>query len=90
MARQELYPCYDGKASFYGKAMVETVGEIKKLYSYGTYVASIIGDSAEVYDWYSATTGRHIKEFLKQNGFLAIGKAQILKDYGCEVKNGKE
>lgn len=81
---QILYPYYDNRQSFYGKAKVEHAGEIKKLYSYDTYVASIIGDKAEVYGWYSNTTGRHIKEFLKQNGFKAISKEQILKDYGTE------
>ena len=36
---------------------------------------------AEVYGTYSATTLRHIKEFLKQNGFKADSKSQIEKDY---------
>lgn len=78
---KELYPCYDNRQSFYGKAKVDESGNVKKLYSYGTHVASIVDGKAEVYGWYSNTTGRHIKEFLKQNGFWAVSKEQILKDY---------
>ena len=34
-------------------------------------------------DWnYSRTTLRHVKEFLKQQGYKAESKEQILKDYG--------
>ena len=36
-------------------------------------------------DRISQTTLRHIKEFLLQNGFKAINKAQILRDYKQEV-----
>ena len=35
----------------------------------------------DVFGLYSVTTLRHIKEFLKQNGFKAETKAQIAKDY---------
>ena len=37
---------------------------------------------AYVVDTYSQTTLRHIKEFLKQNGFKADSKKQIMEDYG--------
>ena len=67
---------------------------ITKLRSYSTIVAEIkpfefLSDGtplykAYVYSWDSQTTGRHIKEFLKQHGFRANNKAQILRDYGVE------
>jgi hypothetical protein len=74
---------YDSRASFYGKARVEVDDQgIKRLISYTTHVASIIGGRAVVFDTYSATTLRHIKEFLRQNGFKADNAKQIMKDYG--------
>ena len=84
--RTELYPNYDSRKSFYGKAIVETEpGKPVDLYSYGTLVARI--DYAQsptipqVFGTYSATTLRHIKEFLKQNHFTADNKTQIINDY---------
>ena len=84
----ELVPQYDARKSFYGKAKVETDTElgVTSLYSYGTLVAAVfryMGDNgrAAVYGTYSATTLRHIKEFLKQHGFTAKTKDQILADY---------
>lgn len=66
---------------------------VAALYSYGTLVAAIFpevsldegahtrDERAIVYGIYSATTLRHIKEFLRQNGFKAESKAQIVADY---------
>lgn len=82
----ELKPKYDHHVSFYGKAVVLSEdGDRLKLYSYGTHVATIcetnhgysIAPYAEVYGWYSATTARHINEFLKQHGFLPMTKQQM-------------
>lgn len=87
----ELLPQYDARKSFHGKAKVETDTElgVTSLYSYGTLVAAVfryMGDNgrAAVYGTYSATTLRHIKEFLKQHGFTAKTKDQILADYTPE------
>lgn len=78
----ELYPRYDSRASFYGKAKeIEYDDGRVELKSYSTIVAVIKDGKAMVNGWYSATTGRHIKEFLKQHGFKAENKAQILKVY---------
>lgn len=78
----ELSPRYDSRASFYGKARVEIDDDgVKRLISYTTHVATIRGKVAVIYDTYSATTLRHIKEFLKQNGFKAETSKQIVKDY---------
>lgn len=91
-----LNPIYDGRKSFYNKAIVtenaviwadgQTVradGE-KHLYSYNTEVCYIDAQKKVhlLPKWnFSATTLRHIKEFLKQNGFTADTKKQIEKDY---------
>lgn len=90
----QLETRYDSRASFYGKATVEQTYNADgttelKLISYTTTVARIkrtvnLSDTgeAEVYGTYSQTTFRHIKEFLKQNGFKAESAKQIMADYG--------
>lgn len=84
----ELTPRFDTRASFYGKARVEILPDnTKRLYSYDTHIASITpDDEVVIYGTYSATTLRHIKEFLRQNGFRAENKAQIERDYMKEVQ----
>lgn len=77
----EMQPQYDGHKSFYGKAFVErwntANGMIYKLKSYGTTVATVTPTSdwgvvPETYEvkvamgLLSATTLRHVKEFLAQ------------------------
>lgn len=84
-----LKPIYDNRKSFYNKATVTEDINGRYLTSYSTVVARITDKNngykivpyVEVYGTYSATTLRHIKEFLKQNGFKAESKAQIEKDY---------
>ena len=71
----------NSQKSFYGKARVEVVEGVINLWSYQTLVAIIRDGKAEVKGWYSNTTGRHIKEFLLQNGFEATSKKQILGEY---------
>lgn len=90
MYKYDLSPRYDARASFYGKAVVtDNEDGTVELRSYGTLVAKITipNDTPEVYGWFSNTTGRHIKEFLKQYGFKAENKSQILKDYYKEKNN---
>jgi hypothetical protein len=79
----ELCPYYDSAKSFYGKAKVFEIENDVFLVSYDTVVAFYNRDTkiVQVYDTYSATTLRHIKEFLKQSGFKAESKKQIEKDY---------
>lgn len=77
----QLEPRYDARSSFYGKAKISTGNNRTTLSSYGTDVAYIENGKAVVKGTYSDTTLRHIKEFLKQNGFKAENQAQILKDY---------
>ena len=87
----ELHPRYDSRQSFYGKARVDTgdKNDKNKLYSYDTLVAEMIDGKPVVYGTYSATTLRHIRDWLKQNGFKAENKAQIEADYMKEAKECK-
>lgn len=77
----ELIVEYDKRKSFYRKARVRQEENRLVLISYNTEVAYIEDNKAVVEGSYSQTTLRHIKEFLKQNGFKAVNKKQILKDY---------
>ena len=89
----ELQPQFDSRQSFYGKAFVSMDSDaagnpVSRLSSYDTHVASILIDShgleyvALFPQWdSSATTLRHVKEFLKQKGFKAETKAQMRADY---------
>jgi hypothetical protein len=78
----DLRVMYDARSSFYGKARVRETSTGKQLISYSTIVAEIKNGKAIVFGKYSATTTRHQKEFLKQNGFYADNIKQMLKDYG--------
>ena len=78
-----LEPRYDSRKSFYGKAKVED----DKLYSYNTLVAEIKDGKPVVYGLYSQTTARHIKEWLRQNGFKAESSKQIMNDYGVKEES---
>lgn len=83
----ELCPYYDSAQSFYGKAKVIEIENDVFLVSYDTIVAFYNRETkiAEVVDTYSATTLRHIKEFLRQSGVKAETKKQIERDYMKEV-----
>ena len=83
MSIMELCPYYDSAKSFYGKAKVIEIENDVFLMSYNTIVAFFNRNTkvAKVIGTYSATTLRHIKEFLKQSGFKAETKKQIEKDY---------
>lgn len=68
----ELMTRYDARASFYGKAIVEELGNTITLISYCSEVARLNNGVFEInsnipdYLLYSNTTLRHIKEFYKQ------------------------
>lgn len=82
-----LEPRFDTKKSFYKKAKIKEFVGKKVLQSYSTDVAEVRNGKAVVKGLYSPTTTRHIKEFLKQQGFKADTSKQIMKDYGFkEVK----
>lgn len=98
----ELQPLYDGRKSFYGKAFVERWntenGTQYVLKSYGTVVAKVTptyaDNETEAYDveigmkYLSATTLRHVKEFLAQtdDAFRSITLQWLRK----AVKDGRE
>ena len=81
MRTYELNASYDSRQSFYGKARVIEEGNKQTLISYNTEVATIENGKAKVNGTYSATTLRHIKEFLLQNGFDADSKKFIEENY---------
>ena len=84
MKMYELGCIYDPRESFYGKAKVVEDRGCQTLYSYDTPVAKINrkGKVTLLTEWdYSQTTMRHIKEFMRQNGFKADTVAQIRKEY---------
>ena len=76
-----LKPIYEDKASFYKKAIIKKEGNKTILLSYYKEVAYIENGKAKVLSLDSQTTIRHIKEFLKQNGFKVESLKQIEKDY---------
>lgn len=81
---------YDSRKSFYNKASVSD--DTNDLYSYGVHVMTIKDGKPRIVcreDQLSQTTLRHIKEFLKQKGFPAISKQQIIKDYLTECAGKK-
>lgn len=81
---EELTTRYDSRKSFYGKAHVihESNGTIL-LQSYSTIVASINANKQlKVNGTYSATTLRHIKEFIAQYTNLgSLNKKEIETEY---------
>lgn len=88
--RYDLGTEYDARKSFYGKAKVDVRDDGSQvLYSYGSPVCQIKDGKAYLlvhvngYASYasSQTTLRHVKEFLKQNGFKADSLKQMEKDY---------
>ena len=82
--REFLEPRYDGAQSFYRKAEVVQTRTGFLLESFRVPVVLISEKTVFLgTDWnYSRTTIRHVKEFLKQQGYKAESKEQILKDYG--------
>lgn len=79
----ELQPQLDNAQSFYKKAYTlhNNDGSIQ-LKSYDTIVATFKAGNVTVNDTYSATTLRHIKEFIYQTtGVSGLSKNDIEKDY---------
>lgn len=79
----ELQPQLDHAQSFYKKAYTlhNDDGSIQ-LKSYDTIVATFKAGNVTVNDTYSATTLRHIREFIYQTtGVSGLSKKSIEKDY---------
>lgn len=67
----------NGTKSFYGKAVIIEKDGIKYLKSYETIVCGIIdGQLVRFWDSYSATTQKHINEFLYVNNMQGLNKKQ--------------
>ena len=75
----ELQPIHSSQKSFYGKARVENLENgHKELYSYSTKVCELDNNNNIVdIGYYSATTSRHINDFLQQNGHNKMTKKEI-------------
>lgn len=76
MTIENLKPRYDSAKSYYGKAKVITEDDGSlALKSYETIVMRIVnGVPIRTWDGYSATTMRHVNDFMMQNGFERGGK----------------
>lgn len=89
----DLATQYDSRKSFGGKAKVVTDSDgTQILYSYNTPVVELEkGKKVKLLPAWnsSATTLRHVKEFLLQNGFEAGSKAQIAKLYSDMTESKK-
>lgn len=69
---------FDARQNFYGKATVRVYDNgDEDLVSYNTVVAEKRNGKIKIKGWYSQTTGRHINEYLQQNGYLPMTKKQI-------------
>lgn len=81
---KELLPSLDRHKSFYGRAHTVTCGDRIALYSYRTKVAEYNLQTRKmvVLGTYSATTLRHIKEFLYQHGFGINSKSDVERFIG--------
>ena len=77
MIRTFDLPCMDSQKSFYGKAIVSTVGNDKYLTSYKTVVCGIVnGEFVKYWDNYSNTTMKHINSFRLFYGLNKIRKQE--------------
>lgn len=76
---------HNGRQSFNGKALVDIDGDSKKLYSYGTLVASIDEDKNIHRHWDcstpTATTMAHIKSFVIEELGEQAGEKFNAKEY---------
>lgn len=103
MTMYELDARYDARKSFYGKAMVEegvtndnSPRNAVRLYSYGTLVAEVIDGRGVVLHELalcSATTIRHVREFLRQYSSLGydipVKKLRKLQELSRSEEDGE-
>jgi len=76
-----LEPIYSCRSSFNKEAFVVSEDDKKILFSLHEKVCIIENGKASVKDLHTASDVIHVKEFLKQNGFKAKNKSQIIIDY---------
>ena len=89
---KELKPIYANVNSFYKKAWILEDEENIILQSYNSMVAEYNKATKELYfrGYCSATTLRHIKEFMLQLGFKPISKKEQLKLWENDIPLKKE
>lgn len=77
----ELTPLNSTQKSFYGKAIVKEYSNgAKLLYSYDTFVCGLRPNNEISHiEYHSLTTGKHINEFLIQNGIAKMTKKEIVE-----------
>lgn len=72
-----LVPRVSRVKSFYKKAVIQPFPGGLTLYSYGTPVCTVCdGKVFRCWDGWSATTARHVNEFLQQNGLAPLCKSE--------------
>lgn len=77
---------YDNRKSFYGKAKVKQDGDTITFVSYGIDIISIKnGQLNPLWNGYSMTTSRHIKEFFKQFYGVEVNKKTFEKIQNKEI-----
>lgn len=86
----ELFPRYDARKSFYGKAHIIETSKTIKLKSYDTIILQYSKQSKTIKFLcrdprsFSQTTNRHVNEFLKQfTNTSPLSKKEILKSIGA-------
>lgn len=85
---QTLQPKFDRCQSFYNKAKYEVVdNQLTILYSYNTKVAQIFKNKVYIYNEYSKTTVRHIREFLSQFSPKTDQSLQNIRQIILETNN---
>ena len=66
----ELYPRYDSRKSFYGKAhVIDYENGTMELQSYSTIVSRVVNGKVEHLGKWNMTTSRHQREFERQFAF---------------------
>lgn len=79
----KLQVVYANVKSFYEKATVKTDGQYTMLFSYGTFICELkdgkINAFSDNMDHYTATTMRHLNEFLQQHDIEKFTKAKWTK-----------
>ena len=82
----ELTCIYNNQKSFGGKAKIREEENSKILISYNTEIVSVSnGKITSLYDGWSQTTGKHIKEFFQQLYGVEVNKKIFEKIQNKEI-----
>lgn len=87
----ELACIYNNQKSFGGKAKIKEEDDSKILVSYNTDIVKVSnGKIKSLYDGWTSTTGKHIKEFFKQFYDVEVNKKTFEKIQAGTIKTIKE